>query len=138
MKPIHYITIVIFLFIISMFAWDGQSHLPIRVFRRTGEVSMGGTRIFADTISCTTGNAFSIDISAAGFTNTPRVQILPIRNTADPLLVPNIAIKSVSSTTIIVNVTEFAGNTVLGVAVGTIQFIAIPTDVVLNIQAVGN
>lgn len=139
MKPIHIIAVIIVVLIASLFAWnDNPSHLPIRVFRRTGEVSLGGTKIFADTITCASSSAFSIDISAAGFSTVPRVQILPIRNTGNALLVPNVAIKSISTTTIVVNVTEFNGTTLLGVDVGTIQFVAIPTDIILNVQAVGN
>jgi len=44
------------------------SHVPIRIFKRSGEIDLGGTRIFSDTLVPSTGNAYSIDISAAGFT----------------------------------------------------------------------
>ena len=138
MKPVHYITIIIIVAISSLFAWDSGSHFPIRVFRRSGEVELGGTRIFADTITCTTGNAMTIDISSAGFSTVPRVQVSAMKNTADPLLSPQVSIKSVSTTSISFNVTEFSGTTLLGIAVGTIQFVASPSTVLLNVQAVGN
>ena len=141
MKPVHYITVIILLAIASLFAWN--SHLPIRVFRAAGEVELGGTRIYADTITPTTGNGFSIDISAAGFSTIPRVQVLPMRNTATVTSVPNVAVKSISTTTIVVNITEGNPNTVniLGsiVTLGApTQFVATPSTILLNVQAVGN
>jgi len=143
MKPVYWITIVIALFIGGAIAFDNQSHMPIRVFRRTGEVQIGLTRIFADTITCTTGNAFTIDISPAGFSTIPRVQITATRNTGTVTSVPNVAVKSVSTTAIICNITEGNSTTVniLGniVTLGSpTQFLATPTDVLLNVQAVGN
>jgi hypothetical protein len=143
MRPIHWIAIVIALFIGSMIGWDNQSHLPIRIFRRTGEVQIGLTKIFADTITCTTGNGFSIDISPAGFSTVPRVQITAMRNTSAAISTPNVAIKSVSTTAIVVNVTEGNPNTttILGIPVlsgAPTQFVATPSDVLLNVQAVGN
>lgn len=143
MKPIHWILLVISLFIASLFSWESNSHLPLRVFRRTGEVSLGGTKIFSDTITPSTSNAFSIDISPAGFASPPRVQILPMKNTADPNLVPNIAIKSITSTEIVVNITSGNSNTttILGISVlsgAPIIFAANPETILLNVQAVGN
>ncbi len=143
MKPIHYISLVLLLLIASVFAWDNQSHIPIRVFRRSGEVTLGVTRIFADTITPTTGNGFSIDISAAGFTTVPRVQILPQRNTSTVTSVPNVAIKTVSTTAIVVNITE--GNNATVNILGNIVTLGAPTiftpnpeTILLNVQAVGN
>lgn len=146
-KTFYVIIGIIVLFVVTVPSWRGEddnsSHLPIRVFRRSGEVELGGTRIFADTISCTTGNAMTIDISAAGFSTIPRVQILPMRNTATVTSVPNVAVKTISTTTIVVNVTEGNPNTVniLGsiVTLGApTQFVATPSTILLNVQAVGN
>src|SRR5262245_57767116 len=127
------------IFVFAGIAWFGNkkeqnySHLPIRVFRMSGEVPLGATKIFADTIRCGTGNSMSIDLSVAGFQTIPRVQVTPIRNTANPLLVPNVSIKSVSTTTLVINVTEVSATTVLGIPViGTIQFTATPSDILLN------
>lgn len=137
--------LIVFLSVLVLigFAYIGNSHLPIRVFRTAGEVPLGGTRIFADTIRATTGNGFSIDISSAGFSTIPRIQITATRNTGTAIAVVNVAAKSVSTTTIVVNIVEGNPNTVniLGniVTLGApTQFVATPSDVLLNVQAVGN
>lgn len=145
MKPIYIISLVAIIIVVSIFSWDtdNESHLPIRVFRRTGEVTLGGTRIFADTITPTTGNGFSIDISPAGFSTIPRVQILPMRNTATVTSVPNVAVKSITTTEVIVNITE--GNPATVNILGNIVtlgsptiFTPTPSTILLNVQAVGN
>lgn len=133
--------IIAFLVVLVLigFAYIGNSHLPIRVYRTAGEVSLGGTIIFADTIRCTTGNAMSIDYSIAGFHTVPRLQVTAARNTGSALAVPNVSVKTASTTTASVNVTEFTSTTILGIPVlGTIQFVAAPTEILLYVQAVGN
>jgi len=144
MKTSHWVVLIIGVAILSTIAGKSiPSHLPIRVFRHTGEVDLGGTRIYADTITPTTGNGFSIDISPAGFSSIPRVQITPMRNTNVVTSVPNIAIKSVSTTTIVVNITE--GNSATVNILGNIVTLGSPTiftptpgTILLNVQAVGN
>lgn len=142
MKPINFISFLLFLLILCVFAWNKDSHVPIRVFRASGEVSLGGTRIYADTITPTTGNGFVIDISAAGFTTMPRVQVSAMRNTGTVTSVPNVAVKSISTTQVVVNITE--GNTATVNILGNIIllgaptiFLANPSNVILFVQAVG-
>lgn len=133
------IIVILSVLVLIGFAYIGNSHLPIRVFRRAGEVSLGGTRIFADTITCTTGNAMSIDLTVAGFSTLPRIQVTAMRNTGSAMSVPNVSVKSITTTAVVVNVTEFTSTTILGIPVlGSVQFVATPSDVLLIIQAVGS
>lgn len=139
----RYVIIIICLLVASVFAFNRNSHVPIRVFKRTGEVDLGGSRVFVDTFTLTTGNGFSIDISPAGFSTLPTVQINPLINTSDPMLCPTISVKSISTTAIVVNVTEPSPTTLnilgLGLAVQSPQqrFVNTPSNIKLHVHATG-
>lgn len=139
-NPLIAIGIVVGL-LLSIIAFKGSksedSHFPIRVFNRTGELTLGVTKIFTDTFNLTTGNGYTVDLSAAGFVDPPRVHVTATRNTSDPLLVPNVAVKTVTATTLVVNTTEFAGTTLLGVGVGQTAFVATPSSITIFVQAMG-
>lgn len=135
--------VIIVLLILGGLAYINNSHLPIRVFRTSGEVSLGGTRIFADTVRPNTGNGFNIDISSAGFSTVPRVQVTATRNTGTVTSIPNVAVKSINTTTLVVNITE--GNNATVNILGNIVTLGAPTifcvnpeTILLNVQAVGN
>lgn len=70
-------------------------------------------------ITPNTGNGYSVDISSAGFTNVINVQAIGVKNTSTATSSPQISIKSVSTTTIVVNITEASANlvTILGSSV---------------------
>lgn len=67
------------------------------------------TKVFTATISSlSTSNGYSIDISSAGFTSIlpGSISIVATRNTSTVTSVPNVAIKTISTTAIVVNITE--------------------------------
>lgn len=143
MKHNHIVIIVVALIVIAIFAGTNSSHVPIRVFTRAGEVDLGGSRVFVDTFTLTTGNGYSIDISSAGFSVAPKVQINPQINTSDPMLCPTVTIKSISTTAVVVNVTEPSPTTLnilgLGLAVQSPQqrFVNTPSNIKLHVHATG-
>lgn len=49
---------------------------------------------------------FSIDISSYGFTSISNVAVVAERDTTDPMLVPNVGIKSKSTSAIVINITQ--------------------------------
>lgn len=136
------IILFIGIFILGSVAFDSKkddSHLPIRVFRFSGEVPFGATKIFNDTITPSTGSGYSINISAAGFTTITGYNVIALKNTASATAVPNIAVKSVSTSAITVNVTEFTTTTILGISVlGTVQFVADPSSIRLSVFVTGS
>lgn len=142
MKKIIIFVGIIVVIVAAIFAFGNNSHTPVRIFNHSGEVELGGTRLWSDTITPSTGSAFSIDISSAGFSVVPRVQVTATRSTATANAVPNVAVKSVTTTAIVVNITE--GNpsttTILGIQVlsgAPIIFVADPSTIVLNVMAAG-
>src|ERR1041384_8450696 len=66
-----------------------------------------------------TASGHTIDISSAGFSTILNVQIIGIRNTAIVTSSPNVSIKSVSTTQVVVNITEGSAltQTIAGITV---------------------
>lgn len=105
MKKIAITLGILCLFLGAILAFS-DSHVPIRLFNRTGEISLGETRIWSDTVICTNGNGFSVDISAGGFSSIRNVQVQALKNTSDSSAVPNVAVKTVSTSAVTFNVTR--------------------------------
>lgn len=83
-----------------------RSYTPVRIFDRNGEGTIMGGKIWRDTITATTGNGQTIDISSAGFTNIGSVNVMALRNSAVAVETPNVSLKSVTTTTLTVNITQ--------------------------------
>lgn len=94
------------------------------------------------TVTPTTGNGYSINISGAGLTNLVGYTITPVKNTSTATSVPKIAIKSKSSSAIVVNIIEGNNNTVniLGslVLLGTSEQFIDVTGLTLDVILYGN
>lgn len=79
------------------------------------------TKIWSATVSPSTSNGYSIDISSSGFTTVlpGGISIVATRNTSTVTSVPNVAIKTISTTAVVVNITEANPNTttILGIPV---------------------
>lgn len=54
----------------------------------------------------TVAMGFSVDISSYGFTSISNVAVVAERDTTDPMLVPNVGIKSKSTSAIVINITQ--------------------------------
>ncbi len=64
------------------------------------------TKKWVSSITPNTGNGYSIDIGSAGFTAITAINIIAIKNNGTANLSPNVSIKSISNTTLIVNIVE--------------------------------
>lgn len=104
--------------------------------------SISVTKWATGTVSPSTGNGYSIDISGVGFTNVIGYSVEAIKNTATPTSAPKVSIKSISSTAIVVNIIEGNSSTVniLGslVLLGTSEQFAITTGLTLKVSVWGN
>lgn len=98
--------IILALLIGAFLAFNNKGWSPIRVFNRFTELSADGSKILRDTATISNGSGAVIDISSAGFTAPPAVQAIAVKNTADSMQVPNVAIKSVTTSQVVLNVTE--------------------------------
>ncbi len=94
------------------------------------------------TVTPTTGNGYSINISGAGLTNLIAYSIIPVKNTSTATSVPKIAVKSESTSSIVVNIIEGNNNTVniLGsvVLLGTSEQFVDVTGLTLKVILYGN
>lgn len=108
-----------------------------KFYNHIGLVNQKPYKVYSDTITATTGNGFSIDISNAAFTQILSVQVQPEFSTTDPNLVPAVAVKSWNNTTIIVNVVNqnrvFVSLLSLTISLG-LQFV---NNIKLHVTVVG-
>lgn len=92
--------------------------LTTRIYNSSGLVNQA-VRMWCDTVTPSTSNGYSINISSAGFTRVLAANVIAIRNTTTAATVPNAAIKTMSTTAITVNVVEDnpATISILGISV---------------------
>lgn len=92
-------------------------------------------------VTPSTGNGYSIDISSAGFTSIISCNVIAIKNNSTANLSPNVAIKSISNTAIVVNVVEGNAATVsiLGINVlsGSPMVFANVSGLTLSVEVTG-
>lgn len=96
-------------------------------------------------VTPSTGNGNAINISSAGFTTTVGMfcSITPLRAVSAAATTPNVAIKSISTTSLVVNITENNPATVSILGIGVLSglpsiFVATPSDIRLHILIEGN
>lgn len=99
-------------------------------------------KILSDTISVTgSSNGFSIDISALGYTRILSTSVVAFRNTANATASPNVSIKSVSTSAIVVNIIEdnTATVSILGINVlsGAPSVFASVSGLKLHVMVIG-
>ena len=85
--------------------------LGINYFNAAGAFPVP-TKKWIALVTPTTGNGYSIDISSAGFSSIVNVQVIAVKNTATVTSAPNVSIKTVSTSAIVVNITEGSTNLV--------------------------
>ena len=71
-----------------------------------GGASNNNIRVLDLLVVPTVAMGFSVDISSYGFTTISNVLVIAERDTTDPMLVPNVAIKSKSTSAIVINITQ--------------------------------
>lgn len=74
---------------------------------KTGGAQTTPTKIWMDTVVATSSNGLSIDITSAGFSAILGYQVVAIRNTGTVTSCPNVSVKTVSTSAIVVNIVEF-------------------------------
>ncbi len=94
-----------------------------RYFDSSGMIT-DPVKIWVGTVTPSTCNGYSIDISSAGFSTILSANIVPIKSNSTANLNPSVAIKSVSTTAIVVNVVE--GNAATVVILGSSVTLGVP------------
>lgn len=111
-------------------------------YDKNGQINANQIKIWGDTVTPTTANGYSIDISSAGLSVLKSVTVTPQFNTATIGSMPIVVIKSQSPTAIVVNILtqNSATITILGISVlsgAPLQFASSLSGMTLNVQAGG-
>lgn len=120
-----------------------KTHNSYPVFYdKNGQLTANQIKIWGDTVTPTTANAYSIDISSAGFSVLKSVTVTPQFNTSTIGSMPIVVIKSISTTTVVVNILtqNNATVTILGINVlsgAPLQFASSVSGMTLHVQAGG-
>lgn len=100
------ITIGILITILIVIAsFDHRAYEPVSFYTRNGKINRL-IKVFSDTITPSTANGYSLDISSAGFNTVLSVNAIAVRNTATSTSVANVGVKTMSTTSIVFNSTE--------------------------------
>ncbi len=82
---------------------------PIKFYNRNG-LSAPVSKIYLDTFNVSSSSGYSVDISGAGFTSIKGAQAVAMKNSATATSVPNISVKTVSTSSVVLNITEGNGS----------------------------
>lgn len=118
--------------------WNSAARAQVLQYNRSGAISPQ-LRVFTDTITPTTGNGFSINISTAGFTRVTSVQVQAESNTTSAASVPLVAIRSYSTSAVVVNIVQSNSTLIslLGINVLGLQFLQSVSGVRLHVTVFG-
>lgn len=119
--------------------YNPQSAINIGMSGTAGGPNHDNIKIFTTVITPTTGNGFAIDISEAGFTQVTNINVQSINNTASLLNIPVVAIKSYTTTQVVVNIVVSNSQVVslLGATVTGLVFATNLAGLQLHIRAEG-
>lgn len=137
---IAFLSLIILTFVVV--GWAGNSNSYPVFYDHNGQLTAGQVKIWADTITPTTGNAYSIDISSAGFSAIRSATVTAQNNTATIGSMPIVVIKTVSTTAIVVNIMQQnnATTTILGITVlsgSPLQLVSSTTGMLLQVHVEG-
>lgn len=82
---------------------------PIKFYNRNG-LTTPISKIYIDTFNVSSSSGYSVDISGVGFTNVRGCHAVAMKNSSTATSVPNVSIKTVSTSTITLNLTEGNGS----------------------------
>lgn len=99
----------------------------IRMFNASGELLDSTTKCWVAIVVPTTGNGFTIDISAAGFSSIISVQSQIIKNVSSASTVPIISVQSYSTTEVKLNIVQ-SNSTVVSLLGTTVNGLLFVTD----------
>lgn len=119
---------------------NSDGSLGLTFFNQSGGVSV--SKVMAFTVAPNVSSGYSIDISRAGFANVLGYSIIAIRNTATATSSPNVSVKSVTTSAIVVNITEGSTNLVTLLSVlllsGAPDVFSPVSGLTLNVIVFGN
>lgn len=101
----------------------------VKIYNRSGIISHE-IRLWIDTITVTSSNGFSVDISSASFTGIISASVEAIKNTSTLSNVPSCQVKTISNTALVLNLTEENSSTVN--ILGNIVLLGTPLQFVSN------
>lgn len=141
MKSILTVIVVSVLTVFSFIGFEKSNSYPV-FYDKNGQMTGNQVKLWGDTVVPTTANGQAIDISSAGFSVIRDIQITPQLNTGTVSSMPVVIIKTISTTSVSVNILTQNNSTVsiLGINVlsGTpLQFAASTTGIVLHVRVLG-
>lgn len=135
------ISLIILVMIIASFNKHPPAYDPIKYYNRSGLVTPIG-KIFQDTFTVTSSSGFTVDLSAAGFTSVKHWSVIPMKNSGSATAVPNASVKTISTTSLVINFTEGNGSliNILGsnVLLGPSTSFASTTGLLVSVRVDGN
>lgn len=123
MKNIVILIVVLFFVKKAEAAYNPAANAPTN-FNGSGQISI--TKRWMGVITPNTGNGYSVDISSAGFSNVMSVNAIAAKNTATTTSVPNISVKSYTTTAVVLNIIE--GNSSLVSILGSGVLLGVSTQ----------
>lgn len=118
-----------FMFLTLLFFFKENKETQVKIYNRNGIISRE-IRLWLDTITVSSSNAFSVDISSAGFSGVMAVYASAIKNTSSVSSVPFCQVKTIGTSSIVVNLIEQNSSTVN--ILGSLVLLGVPLQFVSN------
>lgn len=86
-----------------------MAYTPTQFYDATGNITasyFSDLKVWIGKVVPTTANGFTVDISSAGFTDIKTVTVLPMKNTASANDMPTVAIKTLTNTSLSLNIRQ--------------------------------
>ena len=135
------LSLILIVLLIVSFKETPPAYDPIRYYDRNGLVTPF-KKVYRDTFSINTSSGFTVDLTPAGFNSVKTWNVIALKNSATATSVPNASVKSISTTSLVINLTE--GNAslinVLGnnVLLGPSTAFAVTTGLLVAIEVKGD
>lgn len=135
------LTLSFIVFLIVSFDKDPNAYAPIRYYDRNGAVA-SVTKIYRDTFNVNSASGYTIDLTPAGFSSVKACHAVALKNSATATASPNVSIKTISTTQLVLNLTEGNGSliNILGsnVLLGPSTSFATTTGLLVSVTVYGN
>lgn len=135
------VSLILMVMIIVSFNQQPNSYSPVMYYDRSGIVKPI-TKIYRDTFTVNTASGYSVDLTPAGFSSVKTWNVIALKNSATATSVPNASVKSITTTALVVNLTEGNGSliNVLGnnVLLGPSTAFAATAGLLIAVEVKGN
>lgn len=126
---------------LASFFDESKDFDPVKIYDRNGRARLS-SKIWRDTFTLSTGNAYSVDITSAGFTGIRTAAATVIQNVADPNQMASASVKSTTTSTVTVNITQPKSTAislaVLPLTIDVAQFVTTPSSVRIAVVVFGD